>query len=272
MILVTIGFLHFSFIDILDVLFVAVILYMVFRRIRGTSAMNIFVAILILLIIRIIAGALDMKMMSSLVGTLLDVGVIALIVIFQPEIRRFLTRLGRTAELRGGGLGFLDHILGRDDQTAVGDENIDKIASACKQMGERKIGALIVLTNKDPLDDIAATGDVVDAQINKRLIINIFFKNSPLHDGAMIIEGGRIRAARCTLPITARSDISARYGMRHKAAIGISEICDADVIVVSEESGEISFVQNGKMRTIENINTLKLLLGSKEYDKPETGV
>ena len=271
MILVTIGFLHFSFVDILDVLFVGIILYIVFRRIRGTSAMNIFVAILILLIIRIIAGALDMKMMSSLIGTLLDVGVIALLIIFQPEIRRFLTRFGRTAEIRGGNWGFLDHLLGRDNQS-TDDESIDKIASACKQMGERKIGALIVLTHNDSLDDIVATGDIVDAAINKRLIINIFFKNSPLHDGAMIIEDGRIRAARCTLPITERGDIPARYGMRHKAAIGISELCDADVIVVSEESGGITFVQNGKMRPIENINTLKLLLGSNENDKQETGV
>lgn len=129
-------------------------------------------------------------------------------------------------------------------------------------MSEEKTGALIVLTHKMPLDDIISTGDRIDAAIHRRLIANLFFKNSPLHDGAMIITGDRIEAARCTLPITERTDIPANYGMRHKAAIGITEVSDADVIVVSEETGGISFVKGGKVTPIQNINELKLLLNT----------
>jgi DNA integrity scanning protein DisA with diadenylate cyclase activity len=129
-------------------------------------------------------------------------------------------------------------------------------------MSEDKTGALIVLEHKTPLDDIINTGDRIDASIHRRLITNLFFKNSPLHDGAMVISGNRIVAARCTLPITERTDIPANYGMRHKAAIGISEVSDADVIVVSEETGNISFIRGGEVTPIQNINELKLLLNN----------
>lgn len=127
-------------------------------------------------------------------------------------------------------------------------------------MSEDKTGALIVIAHKSPLDDIISTGDRIDAGIHRRLIMNLFFKNSPLHDGAMVIVGNRIVAARCTLPITERTNIPANYGMRHKAAIGITEETDANVIVVSEETGNISFVKEGQVTPIQNINELKLLL------------
>ena len=127
-------------------------------------------------------------------------------------------------------------------------------------MAEDKTGALIVIAHDTPLDDIISTGDRIDAAIHRRLIMNLFFKNSPLHDGAMIISGGRIVAARCTLPITEKTSIPARFGMRHKAAIGITEESDADAIVVSEETGNISFVRGGEVTQINNINELKLLL------------
>jgi DNA integrity scanning protein DisA with diadenylate cyclase activity len=138
-----------------------------------------------------------------------------------------------------------------------------EITEACREMSAQKTGALILIQHKNSLEDIIATGDIVDAEIGRRLIMNIFFKNSPLHDGAMIIGGNRIIAARCTLPITERTDLPARYGMRHKAAIGISEQCDADVIVVSEETGGISFVRSGQISPVDTINTLNLLLGEK---------
>lgn len=263
-------FLNMSFIDILDILTIAVIIYLIFRWIRGTSAMNIFYAILVLLIIRIVAYALDMKMLSALMGTVIDVGAVALIVIFQPEIRRFLTRLGRSAVLKGsGGQRFLDKLLGRKKH-AMSHPSIDEIAQACREMAEQKTGALIVLPRTDTLEDIIETGDIVDAQISKRLIMNIFFKNAPLHDGAVIINHDRIAAARCTLPVTERMDIPASYGMRHKAAIGLTEKTDADVIVVSEQTGNISFVRNGVPTLIQSINTLKLLLSDGE-DSSKTG-
>ena len=129
-------------------------------------------------------------------------------------------------------------------------------------MSEDKTGALIVIAHKTPLDEIIGTGDRIDASVHRRLITNLFFKNSPLHDGAIVISGSRIVAARCTLPITERTNIPANYGMRHKAAIGISEVSDADVIVVSEETGKISFIKGGEITPIQNINELKLLLNS----------
>lgn len=259
MILVSLGFLHFTLIDLLDILMVALILFMAFRWIKGSSALNIFIAIIIVLFVQIIATAMGMKMMSSLLGTVIDVGAIALIVIFQPEIRRFLNSIGKTFE----GRFFLKKFFPKHGENSVDSKAISEIIEACEEMSEQKTGALIIIRRKVMLEDIIATGDVIDAEISHRLIMNIFYKNSPLHDGAMIIGDKRIIAARCTLPITDRSNLPARYGMRHKAAIGISEQCDADVIVVSEQTGKISFVRSGEITPIDKINKLTLLLGEK---------
>ncbi|MDE5732813.1 MAG: DNA integrity scanning protein DisA nucleotide-binding domain protein, partial [Bacteroidales bacterium] len=143
---------------------------------------------------------------------------------------------------------------------------VNDLTEACRRMGEEKPGALIVIAHKNPLEEIISTGDRIDAAVHRRLIMNLFFKNSPLHDGAVVIAGGRIAAARCTLPITEKQNIPASYGMRHKAAIGITEETDADVVVVSEETGRISFVKNGSVTPIQNINELKLLLGTSLED------
>ena len=255
------SFLHFSFMDAVDILVVAAIIYVIFSWLKGSSAMNIFIAVILLLIIRVIAVALDMKMLSALMGTVIDVGAIALVVLFQPEIRQFLSRVGRGAALRGR-RSFLDRLLRRSD-TALSTEVIDEIVDACFEMAEEKTGALIVILRKDPLTDVTDTGDKIDASVSKRLIENIFFKNSPLHDGAMIVRDDRIVAARCTLPITDRSDIPAHYGMRHKAGIGLSDRSDADIIVVSEQTGRISLVREGEITRIDSRNGFKLLLSSE---------
>lgn len=257
------SFLHLSLIDLLDILMVAAVIYFIFRWIRSSSALNIFIAIIIVLIVRIVAVALGMKMMSALLGTIIDVGAIALIIIFQPEIRRFLNNLGRGAGSTLEKQSFIQKLLSRGNGDVLAARANDEIAEACKEMSEQKTGALIVFRRNNSLEDIIATGDVIDADISKRLIMNIFFKNSPLHDGAMVIGGNRIVAARCTLPITDRSDLPARYGMRHKAAVGISEQSDADVIVVSEETGGISFVRAGVVTRIDSVTTLKLKLGGQ---------
>jgi len=254
-------FLNFSWIDILDILMVAAIIFLVFRSIRGTTAINIFIAIIIVLLVRVVAEAVGMKMISSLLGTLIDMGAVALVVIFQPEVRRFLNSVGRKAESTIQRPGFLQWLFPSLKTARVDTHAIREITEACREMSAQKEGALIVILHKNSLDDIIATGDVVDAEISSRLIMNIFFKNSPLHDGAMIIANNRIVAARCTLPITGRTRLPARYGMRHKAAIGISEQCDADVIVVSEETGGISLVRGGQITPVETINSLNLLLG-----------
>ena len=257
------SFLHLSLIDLLDILMVAAVIYFIFRWIRSSSALNIFIAIIIVLIVRIVAVAIGMKMMSALLGTIIDVGAIALIIIFQPEIRRFLNNVGRGAGSTLEKQSFIQKLLSRGNGDVLAARANDEIAEACKEMSEQKTGALIVFRRNNSLEDIIATGDVIDADISKRLIMNIFFKNSPLHDGAMVIGGNRIVAARCTLPITDRSDLPARYGMRHKAAVGISEQSDADVIVVSEETGGISFVRAGVVTRIDSVTTLKLKLGGQ---------
>ena len=253
------GFLGMSLIDVLDILLVALIIFVVFRWIRNSTALNIFLAIIAIYVMVVIVDALGMKLMSALLGTFVDVGVVALIVIFQPEIRHFLFRIGSEMKLSSKGRELLGRILGTH-APKMDSAAIDEVAEACRAMSAEKTGALMVFPHGDSLDYIVGTGDKIDAAISRRLIMNLSFKTSPLHDGAMIIRGGRILAARCTLPITDRSDIPASFGMRHKAAIGISEQTDADVIVVSEETGNVSFVRQGELRHISNMNELKLLL------------
>lgn len=256
-------FLQLSITDFFDILLVAVLIFMTIRILWGTSSMNIFLAIAFLFVVRMTADAFHMNLTSSFMKTVLDVGLVALIIIFQPEIRHFLMTLGGRSTITRSGVALLNRIMGRTEKQ-MGSAYVKEIVQACGAMSAEKTGALIVLPNKDPLTHIIETGDRVDAQISQRLIMNIFFKNSPLHDGAMIIADERIVAARCTLPITDRTDIPAHYGMRHKAAIGISEESDASVIVVSEESGRISFVHGGEVETIENLIRLTQLLGEKD--------
>lgn len=264
MILAIFGFLQLSLADILDILLLALLIFFVFRWIRGTSAMSIFVAIVLLYVIRVIASAFNMRLMTNIMETVLDVGVIAVIVIFQPEIRKFLMRLGSRYMNNKNGKILFEKVFGKNTKgiNISGSQAVNDITEACRRMSEDKTGALIVIAHKASLQEIISTGDRIDASVHRRLIMNLFFKNSPLHDGALVISGGRIAAARCTLPITSRTDIPANFGMRHKAAIGITEETDADAIVVSEETGRISFVKGGVVIPIHNINELKLLLST----------
>jgi uncharacterized protein (TIGR00159 family) len=233
-----------------------------FRWLKGSSAVSIFLAIISLYLIRVVVSAFNMKLIEAILDMVLDVGVLAIIVIFQPEIRKFLTRLGNRYMSSPKGKALVDKILGRKNTTTQYGEEINNIAEACGNMSESKTGALIVIRHNMTLEDIVNSGDRIDANVHRRLIQTLFFKNSPLHDGAVIISGDKIVAARCTLPITERTDIPANYGMRHKAAIGITEEGEADAIVVSEETGKVSFVKNGTVTPINNINELKLLLNT----------
>ena len=259
------GFLHMTIADLLDIFLMALVIYVIFRWIRGSSAMSIFLVVVSLYVVRVVASALGMKMITTMMETVLDVGLLALVVLFQPEIRRFLITLGN----RYKGNRFIAGLLSRGSGKKLSSETVNEVSEAIRSMSESRTGALIVIPNEIPLYDIMATGDKVDARVSRRLIMNIFFKNSPLHDGAMIIEGGRIAAARCTLPITEKMDLPASYGMRHKAAIGVSEQTDADVLVVSEETGAVSYVRSGVVKPIANINELKLILDESFSDKSE---
>ena len=255
-------FLNLSLVDILDVLLVAVLIYEIFKLIRGTQAMNIFIAILLLYAARALFAALNMTLLTHIIDAVLGVGLIALIVIFQPEIRRFLVKIGSevfSARKRGG--GWLRKLLGKaNTQLQISVAALEEITSACYRMSENKTGALMVFKHSSSLENIIETGDKIDANINRRLIENIFFKNSPLHDGAVIMTSDTIVAARCTLPISDNADINPRYGMRHRAAVGITENTDAEAVVVSEETGEISYVKAGEIKTLSSITELRIAL------------
>ena len=268
------GFLQFGWADILDIGMVALLIYLLLRSIRGDSTvLNIVLVLSLLLVGQAIASALNMRMMTVLLNALLDVGVLAIIIIFQPEIRHLLNRVAMQTGISRRTGDLFNRILGIKEER-LGSRSVEELVEAVRAMSAEKTGALIVIQHKSSMDEFMDTGDRFDAEINRRLIMNIFFKNSPLHDGAMIIVGNRIAAARCQLPMTNRTDIPASYGMRHRAAIGLSEDTDADVIVVSEESGGVRFVRNGEAKEVDTIQELRELLGSalsteKEKDKEE---
>ena len=244
-------FIQIRIVDIIDVVLVALLLYGLYRLLKGTAAISIFVGIVAIFLIWQLVNALQMELLSTILGAFVSVGFIALIIIFQPEIRRFLFTIGaktRTGETKAF------HLFRRRAQHIALDT--DSICQACKSMSDIKQGALIVITRQNTLSDIVMTGVTIEAEISKPLIENIFFKNSPLHDGAMIITNNKIAAARCILPVTNNTDLPGHYGLRHRAAIGVTENNDCIVLVVSEETGTISLVKAGVITTLQPL-TLK---------------
>ena len=238
------GFLDITLVDIIDIFVVALIMFQVYRLTRGTNALRIVVGILIIYLLWIVTRVLNMELLSMILGQIIGVGVIALIIVFQQEIRRFLILLGTQYTKRlGSVMGRLFRPRGRKVKV-VGQEWIDTVVGACADMAKTKTGALIVIARKVNLLPFIEQGERIDALISASLIKNIFFKNSPLHDGAMVIADDRIAAARCVLPSTER-EVPMEFGMRHRAALGASEITDALVIVVSEERGTISIARKG---------------------------
>jgi uncharacterized protein (TIGR00159 family) len=232
--------------DIIDIVLVALMLYYIYRLMKESRSLNVFIGIMVFIVMWLfVSQILEMKLLGSIMDKLVSVGVLALIVLFQEEIRKFLYNLGANRRMRS--LMKLFSSGGHRKENAE-KETIMPIVMACMSMGKRKVGALIVIERSAPLDDIVDTGDVIDAAINQRLIENIFFKNSPLHDGAMIISKKRIRAAGCILPVSHNVDIPKELGLRHRAAMGISQESDAIAIIVSEETGRISVAITGEFR------------------------
>ena len=238
-------FIQIRVIDIIDITLVAALLYGLYSLLKGTTATSIFLGVVSIWLIWQVVKALQMELLSSILGAFVSVGFIALIIIFQPEIRRFLFTIGTQA--RKSKLTRKFHLFKVSGSVIL---NVDAIAQACQNMSDIKQGALIIITKQNKLDDIALTGVDINADISNALIENIFFKNSPLHDGAMIISNNRIRSARCILPVTNKTDIPGHYGLRHRAAIGITEDNDCFVLVVSEETGTISMVKNTVIRSL----------------------
>lgn len=230
--------------DVIDILLVAYLLYKTYKLMKSSGSINVFVGILVFIVIWVIVSqVLQMRLLGSIFDKLVSVGVIALIVLFQDEIRHFLLSLGS----RHRSNSLFRYLTGAKKEESS-KEDIMPIVMACMNMSKGKVGALIVIERSFPLDDIARTGDIIDANINQRLIENIFFKNSPLHDGAMVISNKRIKAAGCILPVSHNLNIPKALGLRHRAALGISQETDALAIIVSEETGGISAAYQGEFR------------------------
>lgn len=237
-------FFEFGIKDIIDIVSVALMLFYIYRLMRESRSLNVFYGILVFVLVWLfVSQVLEMKLLGSILDKLVSVGVIGLIVLFQEEIRHFLYNLGAHQKAKN----LIRWFRGSREQEAD-KESIMPIVMACMNMARGKVGALIVIERSTPLDDIVDTGDVIDAKINQRLIENIFFKNSPLHDGAMVISNKRIRAAGCILPVSHKTDIPKELGLRHRAAMGISQDSDAVAIVVSEETGRISVAIKGEFQ------------------------
>ena len=234
--------------DFIDILLVALILYYSYRVMRESRTLNAFVGIIIFIVVWVfVSQILEMQLLGTILDKLVSVGVIAIIVIFQEDIRKFLYNLGAHQHIRTLMRIFSSKRTESYDSTKH-KKNIMPIVMACMSMAKGRVGALIVIERNVPLDDIVATGDEIDANVNQRLIENIFFKNSPLHDGAIVISNLRIRAAGCILPVSHDLDIPKELGLRHRAALGMSQESDALCIIVSEETGSISIARNGEFR------------------------
>ncbi|MDO5446582.1 MAG: diadenylate cyclase CdaA [Prevotellaceae bacterium] len=244
----------FGIIDIIDIICVALVLFYCYRLMRNSRSLNIFVGIIIFALVwLIVSRVLQMKLLGTILDKLASAGIIALVVIFQDEVRRFFYNLGSSQRS-----GFMRFLFRNRGDKKVSLDNIAAVVAATMTMSRKKIGALIVLERNVHLDDIVASGDAIDAKINQRLIENIFFKNSPLHDGAMVISDHRIKAVGCILPLSSDTEIPKYLGLRHRAAKGVSERSDAVSIIVSEETGAISMCIKG---------IFKLNLTAEELEK-----
>ena len=241
-------FLEFGIKDIIDIVLVALMLYYIYRLMRESRSANAFKGIMVFVVVWLfVSQILEMRLLGTILDKLVGVGLLALIIIFQEEIRKFLFNLGGHQRMRALKRFFTSSKQKDKDSKAV-KQIIMPLVMASINMSRQKVGALVVLERSATLDDIVATGDKIDANINQRLIENIFFKNSPLHDGAMIISDKRIKAAGCILPVSHDLSIPKELGLRHRAAMGISEDTDAVAIVVSEETGSISVAIKGRFR------------------------
>ena len=259
--LFNIGFLEVTWGDIIDVLLVSILLYQIYKLMRGSVAVKIFIGILSLYLIYLIVRAVQMELLELILGQFMGVGVIAAIILFQPEIRKFLLVIGKTTDFNKDNL--LKNLLIWKKNQSEKEFNITPVIEAAKSLGGSNTGALIVFSRNSPLKFYAESGDVIDAQISKRLLLAIFNKYSPLHDGAVILYKGKIVAARTILPVSESDNLPANFGLRHRAAVGMSEATDTLVLVVSEETGEMSLARNGQLD--HNLSSQELRKRINEY-------
>ena len=248
-----IGFLEVSWIDVIDISLVSILLYQVYKLIRGSIAVNIFLGILALYLIYLIVRAAEMELLATILGQFMGVGVLAMIVLFQPEIRKFLLVIGRGTEFRENFFKTVSNWR----NSYQDDFDIQQITEAAKTLKATRTGALIVFSRDVELRFYIETGDSLNSNVSRRLLLAIFSKHSPLHDGAVIIHKGRIKAARCILPVSENDHLPTHFGLRHRAAVGMSEVTDTLVLAVSEETGRLILARNGtylrglKLRMVE---------------------
>lgn len=236
-------FIEIGIKDIVDILLVALMLYYIYRLMRESRSLNVFIGIMIFVVLWLfVSQILEMRLLGSIMDKLVSVGVIGLIILFQDDIRKFLYNLGAHRRVQAVARLFSN---GKERQNKNKDTIIMPLVMACLGMSKRKVGALIVIERAMTLDDVVMTGTVIDARIDQQLIENIFFKNSPLHDGAMVISDKRIKAVGCILPVSHDLNIPRELGLRHRAALGISQDTDAVTVIVSEETGGISVAIGG---------------------------
>ena len=255
------GIPQLHLIDIIDIAIVAVLVYYIYRMVKGTNAMLIFWALIIILLAWRATDLLGMRLLGAILSAIASVGLIALIVIFQPEIRRFLLFLGTKTQLDQSWLQrfkFWKHNI-QNKQTV----NYEAYINACMHMSQSKTGALIVFKRQNEVEELIGTGERIDALASSALLEALFFKNSPLHDGAVIAHGNQILAARCILPVTSRLDIDPNLGLRHRSAIGVTEQLDVLSVIVSEETGAISYALGGEIH--HNITPVELRQALEHY-------
>ncbi|WP_422009027.1 diadenylate cyclase CdaA [Roseivirga pacifica] len=236
-----IGFLDVRWVDIVDILLVSVLIYQVYKLLKGSVAVRVLIGFLVLYLIYLIVRAAEMELLAGILGQFMGVGVLAAIIIFSQEIRKFLLILGKSTFRQDGILKSIMIWKRREEKEQF---NITPVIEAAKSLSATNTGALIVFSKNSELKFYADTGDLMDAVVSKRLLISIFNKHSPLHDGAIILFKNRIKAARCILPVSER-ELPAQYGMRHRAAMGMSEATDTLTMIISEETGQISIARNG---------------------------
>ncbi|MBE0639618.1 MAG: TIGR00159 family protein [Bacteroidales bacterium] len=267
--LFTTAFIQIKLTDFIDIFLVALLIYVLYNLVKGTAAINIFLGIISIFILWRVVLLLEMEMVSQILGAFISVGFIALIIVFQPEIRQFLLLIGTPR--------FLDKMRKRFgifkfSNGSLNELNVDHIVSACRKMALSKTGALIVIARVNELRQYAETGLSLDAKISEDLLISIFFKNSPLHDGAVIILNNKIHKARAIIPVSGNRQLSGDLGLRHRAAVGITEKTDALALVVSEETGQIAYAQRGELTLNVKPSQLKNFLDSEfnqDLTKPE---
>lgn len=253
-------FISFGIADVVDILLVAIMLYQLYKMVKGTAAVNVFIGLALIYIVWIVVRAFELKLLGSILGKFINVGVIAIMVVFQQEIRKFLLYIGSNEFLKNKNWKTIFNFSAQENASSKFMIDADAIISACFSMSDTKTGALIIISKKSDLKFYVNTGESVDSALTERMLENIFYKNSPMHDGAVIIKDNRIVAARCVLPVTEKENFPSHFGMRHRAAVGITETTDAIAITVSEQTGSVSLTVNGEINSNLTKDKLRYLI------------